>query len=537
MADVYLAVQAGPEHFAKLVVQKRVRGVAAQRPDFGRRFLAEARLLARLSHPNLVQVLDLGWDAGGPFVVVEYLSGETLATALREMVAVRQGMPWPVVTRVAASLAAGLLAAHRASNADGRPDPILHRDLTPSNVVVCYSGAVKIIDFGIAKLAAEVGDTRTGMIKGKLSYLAPELLRGGAASPASDLFQLGVTLFEALTGRRLFDGPTDAARVQAVLHRPIPAPSDMVSGLPAALDRIVLQLLARDPSQRTGDADQVRAELEDVLRRSGQHVGEHEVGHWLGSSLPQHLSERLRRERECLRALAPTGQPPPAVVVSARQLRGRRIALAASGAALLAAAIVAVAVSSGDAAGPSGPAAVARPIGVPMISPLVVAPVVPLDPAGSGTSMSDAGPRGGVARGGAVRGGADPGRGAPRGEAARGGAARSDAARSGVARSGAARGGAVRDDVPRGEDARGDAPRPPRAGRRRPRRPREDASDAGFVLYIPLHPPATPRPHADADAGPDADAAADAATGADRAAGPDAGPEEPRTDNLDPWSR
>ncbi|HKE18477.1 MAG TPA: serine/threonine-protein kinase, partial [Kofleriaceae bacterium] len=393
------------------------------------------------------------------------------------------------------------------SNADGRPDPILHRDLTPSNVVVCYSGAVKIIDFGIAKLAAEVGDTRTGMIKGKLSYLAPELLRGGAASPASDLFQLGVTLFEALTGRRLFDGPTDAARVQAVLHRPIPAPGDMVSGLPAALDRIVLQLLARDPSERIGDADQVRGELEDVLRRSGQHVGEHEVGSWLRAVLPEHLSERLRRERECLRALAPTGQPPPAVVVSAPPLRGRRIALAASGAALLAAAIVTVAVSSGEAAGPGGPAAGARPIGAPIVPPLVAPPVAPPvapmvappDRAGSGPSMSAAGPRSGAARGGAAPGRADPG--GPRGE----------------------------------------APRPPRVGRRRPRRPRADASDAGFVLYIPLYPRAAPVPRADAGAGPDADADADAGAGAGAAAGsaaaPDAGPEAPRTDNLDPWSR
>ncbi len=215
---MYLAVQSGPERFAKLVVQKRVRGAMQRRPDLVRGFLAEARLLARLSHPNLVQVLDLGWDERGPFVVVEYLSGETLSTVLREMVSTGQIIPWPIVARVAAGLAAGLAAAHGNCDGDGRPDPILHRDLTPSNVIVCYSGAAKIIDFGIAKLAAESGDTRAGMIKGKLSYLAPELLRGATASRASDLFQLGVLLFEGLTGRRLFDGPNDAGRVQAVLQ-------------------------------------------------------------------------------------------------------------------------------------------------------------------------------------------------------------------------------------------------------------------------------------------------------------------------------
>ena len=169
MADVYLAVQSGPARFAKLVVQKRLRPELSWREDLGRGFLDEARLLARLSHPNLVQVLDLGWDERGPFVVVEYLSGETLLAILRELSANGRQMPWPVVAKVVAGLAAGLSAAHGAVDAQGRPDPILHRDLTPSNVVACYSGVTKIIDFGIAKLAAEVGDTRAGTVKGKLS--------------------------------------------------------------------------------------------------------------------------------------------------------------------------------------------------------------------------------------------------------------------------------------------------------------------------------------------------------------------------------
>ncbi|HWM85990.1 MAG TPA: serine/threonine-protein kinase [Kofleriaceae bacterium] len=312
MAEVFLAVQAGPERFAKLVVQKRVRGAIWRRPDLGRGFLAEARLLARLSHPNLVQVLDLGWDERGPFVVVEYLSGETLSAILREVVASGRVIPWPLVTRMAAGLAAGLAAAHGASDSEGRADPILHRDVTPSNVIVCYSGAAKIIDFGIAKLAAEVGDTRTGTVKGKLSYLAPEILRGVPASPSSDLFQLGVTLFEALTGRRLFDAGSDAGRVQAVLHRPILAPGQVVHGLPVALDRIALGLLAREPELRTGTAEQVRSELDAVLRRAGQHVSEHEVGAWLRGAMPVHLAERVQRERDCLQSLAGPVEPSPA---------------------------------------------------------------------------------------------------------------------------------------------------------------------------------------------------------------------------------
>jgi eukaryotic-like serine/threonine-protein kinase len=478
MAEVYLAVQSGPERFAKLVVQKRVRGAMQRRPDLVRGFLAEARLLARLSHPNLVQVLDLGWDERGPFVVVEYLSGETLSTVLREMVATAQIVPWPIVTRVAAGLASGLAAAHGNCDGDGRPDPMLHRDLTPSNVIVCYSGAAKIIDFGIAKLAAESGDTRAGMIKGKLSYLAPELLRGATASRASDLFQLGVLLFETLTGRRLFDGPNDAGRVQAVLHRPIPAPTELVPGLPVALDRLVLGLLARDPDQRIADAEQARGELEEVLRRSGQHVGEHEVSAWMRGMLPRQFVERVRRERECLRALAPLGRPPP-LQVGAPAARWRRMAVAASLAVLVGASAVAIVARSsepvpgaetgagtangeGEGTGEGTGAATAVDVArsEPVVSPLVAPPV------GGATAAS----------------------------------------------------GTREDRAPAVTKA---TAAPVRRPRRRPRR-----SEPGEpAVYIPLPRAAVQAPGADAGTSPDA--------GPSRGGGS----QDPRTDNLDPWNR
>jgi serine/threonine protein kinase len=374
MAEVFLAVQAGPARFAKLVVQKRMRGAMHRPTGLGRGFLAEARLLARLSHPNLVQVLDVGWDERGPFVVVEYLSGETLATILRELVARGRLMPWPLVTRVAIGLAAGLAAAHGACDAEGQPDPILHRDLTPSNVIVCYSGAAKIIDFGIAKLAADAGETRAGTVKGKLAYLAPEILRGGAACPRTDLFQLGVLLFEALTGRRLFDAPSDAGRVQAVLHRPIPPPGDYTAGLPPALERIALALLARDPAERPPSADHVRGDLEEVLRESGSHVSEHAVGDWLRGALPDLLAERVASERECLRELAGTDEVEDAAMPEAVVMvppAPRRLPRVAAAVALLAAAGLAVlGVSSESAPARRGP---------PPSPPAPV--VVPLEPA------------------------------------------------------------------------------------------------------------------------------------------------------------
>ena len=377
MAEVFLAVQSGPARFAKLVVQKRMRGGMHRPTELGRGFLAEARLLARLSHPNLVQVLDVGWDDDGPFVVVEYLSGETVATILRELVSRGRLMPWQLVARVAIGLAAGLAAAHGARNADGEPDPILHRDLTPSNVIVCYSGATKIIDFGIAKLAAEAGETRAGTVKGKLAYLAPEILRGGAACPRTELFQLGVLLFEALTGRRLFDAPNDAGRVQAVLHRPIPSPSDYAS-VPPALERIALSLLSRDPDARPESADQVRGQLEEVLRDSGSHVGEHAVGEWLRAALPDLLSERQERERECLRSLAETDEVealmPEVVVVDPSPRRGPTVAAACG--LVVAGGLLALVLTGGEEARPAPPAP--APVVVPLArEPRVEAAVPP----------------------------------------------------------------------------------------------------------------------------------------------------------------
>jgi len=301
MADVHLAVQDGPSGVRRLVVTKRIRPQLAARPELRRTLLDEARVLARLDHPNLVRLLDVGEDGGGPFLVVEYLAGETLLMLLRDRAARGERLPWPVLCRIGADLAAGLAAAHGTSAADGSPAPILHRDLTPSNVVVCRSGAVKLIDFGIAK-DHRVGDTRAGTVKGKLSYLAPELFAGGRASPASDLWQLGVVLHEAAGGRRLFEAADDAGRVRAVLERPIP-PLRMVAGeVPFDLERLVQRLLARDPAARPTSADEVRCALEEAMRSGGDMVSSHGLGDWLRREVPHHLERRERRERACLAA-------------------------------------------------------------------------------------------------------------------------------------------------------------------------------------------------------------------------------------------
>ena len=320
MAEVRLGVQVGEGGFCRLVVIKRMRQALRARADLANTLADEGRMLARLADPTIVQVLDVCRDGDGPFLVVEYLRGETLLDVMRELARTGRGIPWPAVCRIGAEVAAGLAAAHEATADDGRPRPILHRDLTPSNVMLCWNGAVKLIDFGIAKAAGAGGTTRVGTVKGKLAYLAPELLGGAPADRRSDLFQLGVMLHEALSGRRLFDAPDDAGRVRAVLDRAIPPLSPDVNGLPVEVERVVEGLLERDPGRRLSSARRVQERLEEVLGRIGAQVTRGQLGAWLERALPERRAAARARERRWQRTLAATAAMPavqPMAVLSA----------------------------------------------------------------------------------------------------------------------------------------------------------------------------------------------------------------------------
>jgi eukaryotic-like serine/threonine-protein kinase len=281
------------------VVQKRILPEVARDPAFERMFLDEARLAAALSHPGIVQILDVGRDDDGLFLVMEYLSGESLAYLFHHLRHAGDAMPWPLACRIGAQLAGALAAAHGASDELGRPRPIIHRDVTPSNVMVCWTGQAKLVDFGIARPLAGTR-TMNGAIKGKLAYLSPEMARGRTVDARADVFQLGVVLHEILTGARLFDGATDFDKVDAVCHRPIHRPGALRRGLPAALDAVVLGALERDPAARTRSAELLRRGLEAVLRESGEPAGEADLGEWMRSRFPARLAERRRIERELL---------------------------------------------------------------------------------------------------------------------------------------------------------------------------------------------------------------------------------------------
>ena len=301
MADVFLALQEGLGGFEKLVVVKRIFPHLCLDQSFVQMFFDEARLAASIRHPNVVEILDIQRDEAGFFIVMEYLSGETVEWLIEDLHERGQSMAWPVALRIAADVAEGLHAAHTAVDEEDRPRGIVHRDVTPSNLVVCYSGATKVLDFGVAKF--EASDEEAGTLKGKLGYLAPEQLTGGPVDARTDVFQLGVVLYEMLTGHRVFGEAADHDSMREVLERPVAPPSAHRPDLPAEVDELVLACLAADPAQRCGSAAEARAAIEKVLAAHGHSVGSFEVAAWMSSALADRREERKSMERAALREM------------------------------------------------------------------------------------------------------------------------------------------------------------------------------------------------------------------------------------------
>ncbi len=301
MAEVFLALQEGLGGFEKLVVVKRIFPHFAEDEQFVQMFFDEARLAASIRHPNVVEILDICQDERGLFIVMEYLSGETAAYVSDALRAAGNSLPFPIACRVVADIAAGLHGAHSATDAEGNARPVIHRDVTPSNLLITYSGVSKVLDFGVAKAqAGNVEDSDPGTLKGKLGYLAPELLNEGDVDARADVFQLGIVLWELVTGERLFQDESDHKTMMAVLNRKIPPPSTVNHELPAELDRIIMDALERDLRKRTHSADKLRRQLERLLRDCG-NIAQNDVGDWLKQSFTDRYQTRVALEREVRR--------------------------------------------------------------------------------------------------------------------------------------------------------------------------------------------------------------------------------------------
>jgi serine/threonine-protein kinase len=270
MAEVYLALSRGPNGFNKLVVLKLLRSHLAEDDDFLKMFLAEARLAARLNHANIVQTYEIGVEGGRHAIVMEYLEGRSFAEV--EGATKREPMALSLGVRVLADTLAALHHAHELLDVDGRHLGLVHRDVSPHNVFVTYDGQVKLLDFGIAKAADDGARTKTGVFKGKLRYTAPERFAGEESDRRSDIFSVGVMLWQLLTKRRLWAGMNELTVMQQLASRtPVPSPRSVNPEVPERLNEICVKALATSPEDRFKTASEMEDALEEFL--AGESVG------------------------------------------------------------------------------------------------------------------------------------------------------------------------------------------------------------------------------------------------------------------------
>jgi eukaryotic-like serine/threonine-protein kinase len=263
MGEVWLARHDGPGGFAKTVVVKTIADNRAGEEGFREMFLDEARLAGLINHPHVVQVFDFGEDGGRYFLAMEYLEGRALSEVLARLEREKATLPATLAARIVADCCAGLDFAHDLKDGGGRSLGIVHRDVTPANIILTYSGQVKVLDFGIARARARSHHTPTGVAKGKTFYMSPEQIQGDPVDRRADLWGLGVTLYGMLTGHRPFDGPTPLDVFDAIVHAPLPSLGLAVDAV--ALDRIVQRALARNREDRYPTAGAMRIDLESYL--------------------------------------------------------------------------------------------------------------------------------------------------------------------------------------------------------------------------------------------------------------------------------
>ena len=282
MANVYLAATRGAiGGFQKLMVIKLLRADLAEEQEFRQMFLAEARLAARLSHPNVVQTYDVGEDAGRYYLAMEFVDGQTL-DAVRRAPDAPTFFPPRTQLQVLVHVLAGLHYAHELKDYDGKPLNVVHRDVTPSNILLGYDGRVKLVDFGVAKALDSGTQTRAGVVKGKTGYMAPEAFTdSGHVDRRADIYSVGVLLWETLVGRRMWKHLSSTDRLQRAIEGEIEPLRPLLPELPARLEQICIKALQLRPENRYATAAELQADLESYLERHPPRVSEREIGHAL----------------------------------------------------------------------------------------------------------------------------------------------------------------------------------------------------------------------------------------------------------------
>lgn len=268
MGELYLARTSGIEGFEKEFALKRILAQFASDPAFESMLLDEARLMATLHHPNIVQVFDIDRHGGLAFFTMEYVHGENLRGVLKAAAKKQRGLSRANAIWIVTNVAAGLHYAHVKRRPDGSPLGLIHRDVSPNNIMVSHEGGVKLVDFGVAMAIARSAKTTPGAIKGNVRYMSPEQSLGERLDPRSDIFSLAIVLFELTTGTRFQREKDDYWAVQKMLNEPLPRPSERKSDYPPELERIVMKALAKNPADRFSSAEEFQLALEEFARET-----------------------------------------------------------------------------------------------------------------------------------------------------------------------------------------------------------------------------------------------------------------------------
>lgn len=294
MAEIWLAQQRGLAGFNRFVVIKKILTHLSEQATFVKMFLDEARTSAQLNHPNIVQIYDLGREGGSYYIAMEFIAGESLAAiAWRGMKRCHPFGP-SYAARVIADTCKALHYAHHLKGPDGRPLELVHRDISPQNILVTYEGGVKVVDFGIAKARSKSEHTKTGILKGKYSYMSPEQCVGAVVDMRSDIFSLGILLYELCTGKRLFKHESELMILEMITKRGVVPPSHVTLGISHTLEDIIMRALAKDVDARFPTAQAMQVALEEFLREEGDPATTSDVATYMRQLFADRIEEEGR---------------------------------------------------------------------------------------------------------------------------------------------------------------------------------------------------------------------------------------------------
>jgi len=391
MGRVELVVRSEGQ-FRRAYACKRLRRRLVDDPDARAMFVSEARIAGLVHHPNVVSVIDVGEDDEGPFLVMDYVEGMSLSQLIKALIARQERLPIQIAVRIFLDVARGLAAAHELTDHRGADLGLVHRDVSPQNILIGFDGVARLTDFGIAK-AAGIGErTSTGVLKGKFGYFAPEQLQFLPATRKTDLFSFGVVLYEALTARRLHRAATLAETANRIAHEPPPDPYLVREDLHPDLVALLFRLLAKEPAERPSGAAEVAMELEGIL----SDLRLSEPPHALKDFLAERFTARAKEERARIEAVTTTAAAeeldPP---VSGRRRVGWLVAAGAVSLGLGAAAMLwfsAPSASLDRAAPTAAPDRAERTDTEPRVAPPVAEPGVepaPEETRGEGNGLAD----------------------------------------------------------------------------------------------------------------------------------------------------